>query len=234
MWRGAGQLLNWLACHLVALGFLTFLVLAVVFRDALFGLSTATVTVPRTPPAVVTGDNAAQPRQEVAAAERQEPVETSDRGADSAGDQPVSTAGFRPLTAEEREAARKPLGSGSLAGKTAPTGKSPSRLRPLDEDEIRLPADALLKRARTAFWDGRPEKAEALYLRYLQMRPDDANGFGELGNLYQSMGRTQDALDAYYEAGVRLRAEGDRKQLARVIEWLEKAGDPRAEILGRP
>ncbi|BAN68810.1 hypothetical protein [endosymbiont of unidentified scaly snail isolate Monju] len=104
-------------------------------------------------------------------------------------------------------------------------------MRPFGEDENRLPADALLKRARNAFWDGQPQKAEVLYLRYLQMRPDDVNGFGELGNLYQSMGRTRDALDAYYEAGVRLRAEGDRKQLARIVEWLEKASDPRAREL---
>ena len=44
MWRGFGQWLNWLACHLVAIGFLAFLLVAVLFRGPLFGLSEQAVT----------------------------------------------------------------------------------------------------------------------------------------------------------------------------------------------
>lgn len=88
-----------------------------------------------------------------------------------------------------------------------------------------------LQAARKAFWDGDLEGAEAAYLVYLQRFPEDADAYGELGNLYQSMGRTQAALDAYYEAGVRSRIHGDTEQLDQVINLLLQAGDSRAAEL---
>jgi hypothetical protein len=236
MWRWSGQLLHWLACHLVAIGFLAFLFVAVWFRGPLFGVSEQAVT-EGTPAAEVTESTTTLPAEAVnkpsatdEADSRGKVVAPTGEGSETTGEAGVaatSSPPFRPLTAEERALAQRPAGAHSPE-----TSRMPPRLRPLGEGEIRLPADALLKRARAAFWDGQPQKAEALYLRYLQMRPDDANGFGELGNLYQSMERTRDALDAYYEAGVRLRAAGNRKQLAQIVEWLEKAGDPRARELG--
>jgi len=235
MWRWSGQLLNWLACHLVAIGFLAFLLVAVLFRGPLFGLSEQAVTegVSAAEGAESTTAAPVEVVHKPSSAGEPDPPESvmapAGEGEEASGDADAATMSlrqFRPLTAEERAVAQRPAGTHPQE-----TSRMPSRLRPLGEDEIRLPADALLKRARAAFWDGQPQKAEVLYLRYLRMRPDDANGFGELGNLYQSMGRSQDALNAYYEAGVRLRAVGDRTQLVQIIEWLEKAGDPRAREL---
>ncbi len=235
MWRWSGQVLNWLACHLVAIGFLAFLFVAVLFRGPLFGLSEQTVT-EGVAAAGGTETTTATPVKGVDKPSLADELDPSDSVVAPAGEGTETTGGtgagamsrrqFRLLMAEERAVAQRPAGAHSPE-----TSRMLPRLRPLGEEEIRLPADALLKRARAAFWNGQPQKAEVLYLRYLQMRPDDANGFGELGNLYQSMGRTRDALDAYYEAGVRLRAVGDRKQLVQIVEWLEKAGDPRAREL---
>jgi hypothetical protein len=63
--------------------------------------------------------------------------------------------------------------------------------------------------------------------------PADADGFGELGNLYQSMGKPQRALDAYYEAAVRLKASGEQERFHELAELLADEGDPRAAQLTR-
>ena len=51
------------------------------------------------------------------------------------------------------------------------------------------------------------------------------------GNLYQSMGRPAQALDAYFEAGLRLKAEGNREKLQQIIELMQKEGDGRGDQL---
>ena len=90
----------------------------------------------------------------------------------------------------------------------------------------------LLEEARSEFWAGELERAEKLYLEYLSLEPTDADTFGELGNLYQSMGRPGDALDAYYEAGIRFKSQGDHERLVQIVELLSETGDPRAAQLG--
>lgn len=74
---------------------------------------------------------------------------------------------------------------------------------PIDSGMTR---DEFVQRARRAYWNGDFEAAEAAYMEMLSAYPGDADAFGELGNLYQSMGRSAQALDAYYEAGLRLKA----------------------------
>lgn len=91
--------------------------------------------------------------------------------------------------------------------------------------------DDLVQQARRAFWNGDLEAAESGYMDLVAAYPDDADAFGELGNLYQSMGKPAEALDAYYEAGMRLRAHGETEKLGQVIEILTKEGDPRVDRL---
>jgi tetratricopeptide (TPR) repeat protein len=88
-----------------------------------------------------------------------------------------------------------------------------------------------LQRARRAFWNGEFEAAEAGYMAMISAHPADADGFGELGNLYQSMGKPQRALDAYYEAAVRLKASGEQERFRELVELLTREGDPRADTL---
>lgn len=107
----------------------------------------------------------------------------------------------------------RPPGEGSLPGPGAST------------------RDDLLQGARRAFWNGDFEVAEAAYMALLAEYPADADGFGELGNLYQAMGKPQMALDAYYEAAVRLQAAGERERLTEVVELLRREGDERADRL---
>ena len=91
--------------------------------------------------------------------------------------------------------------------------------------------DEFVQQARRAYWNGDFEAAEAAYMKMLLVFPGDADAFGELGNLYQSMGRPAQALDAYFEAGLRLKAEGNREKLQQIIELMQKEGDGRGDQL---
>ena len=88
-----------------------------------------------------------------------------------------------------------------------------------------------VQKARRAFWNGEFEAAEAAYMALVSRYPADADAFGELGNLYQSMGKPQRAMDAYFEAAVRLKAAGKTDKLKEVMELLTREGDPRADQL---
>ena len=61
----------------------------------------------------------------------------------------------------------------------------------------------------------------------------DADAFGELGNLYNAMGRRAEALDAYYAAGLRFKAAGAADRLQQVIDILRKEKDDRVADLLR-
>ena len=81
----------------------------------------------------------------------------------------------------------------------------------------------LLINARNAFNHGKMAQSEKFYLELTGLDNDTADIFGELGNVYYSQGKWDKAGQAYYEAAVRLIAEGKRDQvnyLHRVIEGL--------------
>lgn len=120
--------------------------------------------------------------------------------------QPVMIGGALPNYAGRSDRQFRPPRGGSPAAPVAP-----------DREE-------LVQQARRAFWNGDVEKAEATYMRLLTRFPDDGDAFGELGNLYHSIGNDQQALDAYFEAGLRLRATGQREKLTEVIDLLESEG----------
>jgi TolA-binding protein len=88
-----------------------------------------------------------------------------------------------------------------------------------------------VQHARRAFWNGEFEEAEASYMALVSRYPADADAFGELGNLYQSMGRPQRAMDAYFAAAVRLKAAGETDKLNEIKELLAREGDPRVDQL---
>lgn len=93
--------------------------------------------------------------------------------------------------------------------------------------------DDLLQQARRAFWNDDFGAAEAAYMNLVAAYPRDADAFGELGNLYEAMGKPSQALDAYYEAGIRLKAAGDTAKLQQVIDLFERNEDPRVADLRR-
>jgi hypothetical protein len=81
----------------------------------------------------------------------------------------------------------------------------------------------LLISARTAFNQGSVKKSEKFYLELIHLDNDNPDTFGELGNVYYSQGKWDEAGQAYYEAAVRLITEGNYNQvvyLQRVINGL--------------
>jgi len=81
----------------------------------------------------------------------------------------------------------------------------------------------LLISARNAFNKGRVSQSEKFYLELTRLDQDSPDAFGELGNVYYSQGKWDEAGQAYYEAAVRLISAGSYSQvvyLQRVIKGL--------------
>ena len=64
--------------------------------------------------------------------------------------------------------------------------------------------------------------------------PDDPEAFGELGNLYEAMGKAELARDAFFAAGVRLKQRGEQEKLRQVADLLAEKGDERSVLLAPP
>ena len=81
----------------------------------------------------------------------------------------------------------------------------------------------LLINARNAFNQGAVIESEKFYLELTRLDNDNPDIFGELGNVYYSQGKWDEAGQAYYEAAVRLITDGNYNQVAylqRVITGL--------------
>lgn len=85
-------------------------------------------------------------------------------------------------------------------------------------------AREILLQARKTFWNGRPLDSEKLYLDLLNIQGSNPDIYGELGNVYYSQGKWQEAGKAYYEAAIRLLDLNQTHQvnyLLRVIQGLD-------------
>lgn len=239
------EFLRWLMTHLVALCLLGFLlvglwVFGVVDLSVLRSHATAAVE-----PAPVPPQDVVQKAESLPSAVTPTPQKDPEARADDG-------SGLQnPATANTGESGRQPkMIGGSIplidrndTSSFAPTEKSdaeggspPAAFRPPDvagtESDAAIPDRAdLLQAARRAFWNGDYEAAEAAYMALITRYPADADAFGELGNLYQKMGREARARDAYFEAGRRLKALGDSEKLQQIIDLLVEAGDDRADGL---
>jgi hypothetical protein len=84
----------------------------------------------------------------------------------------------------------------------------------------------LLAEAREAYWLRDYDTAESKYLSLTRLEPGNPDGYGELGNMYFSQGKWDQAATAYYEAGVRLVGQGlltQAEELLAVIRGLNGA-----------
>lgn len=235
--------LRWLATHLVALSFSGFVVAGV----WLGGLAERA---PKTPPAQDLLEQAAIPATDDAATGDTSRIDASAKPQGPAGghvpaDKPSSDAG-KPEVMEAKKRPPRLIG-GSVPiqesptvpperqGATAPAADRDG-FRPAIDPPVAIPAiqrDDYLQQARRAFWNGDFEAAETAYMEMLTLFPADADAFGELGNLYDAMGKREQSLDAYFEAGLRLKAAGDLERVKQVVELLKKEGDERSAVLAR-
>jgi hypothetical protein len=109
-------------------------------------------------------------------------------------------------------------------------GFRPPGLVPLTEQTAPT-RDELVQQARRLYWNGEFEAAETAYVELLARFPGDADLFGELGNLYRGMGRPDQARDAYYAAGLRLKAVGELEKLKVIRDLFDAEGDARVTEL---
>lgn len=96
-------------------------------------------------------------------------------------------------------------------------------------------SNELLKSARTAFNNGELDVAITKYNELIELENDEADFYGELGNVHYSMGSWDKAGEAYYEAATRLIETGRLAQvlyLQRVLQGLdaERAGQLAAKM----
>ena len=66
----------------------------------------------------------------------------------------------------------------------------------------------VMAKAREAYWLRDFELAEQQYHKLTQLEPDNPDGYGEMGNMYFSQGKWEEAAAAYYQAGARLLNDG--------------------------
>jgi Flp pilus assembly protein TadD len=104
----------------------------------------------------------------------------------------------------------------------------------IENDVSESPYEVMAK-AREAFWLRDFELAEQQYQKLTQLEPDNPDGYGEMGNMYFSQGKWEEAAAAYYQAGARLLNDGlvqEARQMVDVIRGLNgaQADDLEAQI----
>ncbi len=211
------MLLAWLVRHLVALSLLGFAI-AGLFVFGVVDKRWGDLFVPKGQ-RPIQADRSSLPRQQSTLGSADEG--RSDGVAQFVPQQPKLIGGSLPVYARPRGAGEGP------ADGFRPTNRTNAALpSPLSRRDY-------LQQARRAFWNGEFESAEVAYMALIGEYPEDADAFGELGNLYKSLGRPAEALDAYYAAGLRLKVAGDVNRLQQVIHILRKEKDDRVADLLR-
>lgn len=89
----------------------------------------------------------------------------------------------------------------------------------------------VLAAAREAYWMRNNEEAESLYRQLIALEPENPDGYGELGNLYFSLGRWEDAASAYFEAGSRLARTGHIIEAENLLEVIRGLNAPQVDEL---
>lgn len=99
--------------------------------------------------------------------------------------------------------------------------------------EIPTVETELLARARSAYWRGQLDEAVNVYEKLVATNPADPNAYGELGNVYYTMGKWEKAGDAYYEAARRLIDRGQTGQLDYLLRVLQGLNEQKAKDIAK-
>lgn len=92
-------------------------------------------------------------------------------------------------------------------------------------------AEQLLSQARNAYWQKEHGRAEEIYQQAAGLDSQNPDLYGELGNLYFSQGKWQQAADAYYAAGVRLVKQGQSDRVRHLVTVLKGLDSVQADKL---
>ncbi|MGD8843840.1 MAG: tetratricopeptide repeat protein, partial [Gammaproteobacteria bacterium] len=88
-----------------------------------------------------------------------------------------------------------------------------------------------LERARSLYWKQQSEAAESAYQALAREHADNAELWGEIGNFYYSLGRNEQAAEAYSRA-IELLVRDDKQERARqLLEALSRLNPQKAREL---
>ncbi|MEN8205582.1 MAG: tetratricopeptide repeat protein [Pseudomonadota bacterium] len=163
----------------------------------------------------------------------------------------TAPADIAPTAADEiTPAAAEPLAEEVAPVETAPTAagepESTSEVVPATEppaapdkeDATKAVDDAatetpyeVMAKAREAYWLRDFDAAEQHYRKLIQIDPDNPDGYGEMGNMYFSQGKWDEAAAAFYEAGTRLVKDGHLVQARQMVEVIRGLNGSQADDL---
>ena len=94
----------------------------------------------------------------------------------------------------------------------------PEQVQPV-EDSAGLQQD-LLQQARRAYWNDDLYKARTLYQAFINLNPENPDGYGELGNLLSTQGNLKSASYMYQKASELLLKQGRTEEAEKLKEVL--------------
>lgn len=156
------------------------------------------------------------------------PVTTSVPGSMKAGIAPPAETGQAATDLTTESQAGESLSAATDEVPGAAPESSPSVATP----EAKRPYE-LLAAAREAYWLHDYDLAEENYRKWAELEPDNPDGYGELGNLFFSQGKWEEAASAYYEAGVRLVKSGNIQPARELLEVIRGLNGAQSEDLER-
>jgi Tetratricopeptide repeat len=203
------------------------------------GEASRDATADSVPPPVPSGETPVEPQVEVPASGAttqaagvtvetpSEPGITPDAAPQTGSQTPsAGEESYPPAATDEATAPTTGMavpGSAAItAGAMQPSDSSTGQLPPRSSTTQAKPYE-LLAAAREAFWLHNYDDAEKNYRALTELEPQNPDGYGELGNMYFSQGRWDEAAAAYYQAGIRLISEGrleSARELVNVIRGL--------------
>ena len=148
------------------------------------------------------------------------PEETEPVAADVA---PVEPA---PIVAEEPE----PIPETVPAAEPLAAPEQEEAPQSVADTATETPYEVMAK-ARESYWLRDFDAAEQHYRKLTQIDPDNPDGYGEMGNMYFSQGKWDEAAAAFYEAGTRLVKSGHFVQAQQLVEVIRGLNGPQAEDL---
>jgi len=198
------KLLHWIACHNVLVVLLVFLIIAIIFREPLFGIKSSS-------------------SQQGAI---EEPVASVSENTEKK--QPEKTPSEKTLEQSEPSIVEPRAGSESLPqtinAETADDIQQREQydFRPPDALPVEdVKNEDLLQQARKAYWNEQLDLAQKFYLAYIEQDPENPDGYGELGNLLSTLGELDEAAKMYQQAADLLIKQGKPEQAEPLLEVLE-------------
>jgi len=191
------KLLHWIACHNVLLVLLAFLVVAVIFREPLFGNKDS----------------------------KSESDITETKSVVSVQEIPQKTQADQTLPQSKlKQSVPDPVQSPVIKAETADEIQLREQydFRPPEELAVEKAVDEnLLQQARKAYWNDQLDSAKKLYLAYIELDPTNPDGYGELGNLLSTMGELNEAAEMYRQAADLLNKQGKAEQAEELLKVLD-------------